>query len=138
MFNVLHLHDQPVLCANLLNHLDCALTPVEIFFLVSQIGFQNVEGEIVLAYRTHALAQQLHTRLLNLQVLLDVLNGVVAQRASLVLLHLHLAAQVEDAVDELLYPFHLLRVVADVLLAQLREALSLENLSLYLVYECAL
>ena len=33
---------------------------------------------------------------------------------------------------ELLYPFHLLRVVADVLLAQLREALSLENLSLYL------
>ena len=78
MFNELHLHDQPVLCANLLYHLECALTPVEVFLLVGQIGFQNVESEIVLAYRTHALAQQLHAWFLNLQVFLDVLNGVVA------------------------------------------------------------
>ena len=84
MVNELHLHDQPVLCANLLNQLDCALTPIEILLLVSQIGLQNVEGEIVLAYRTPALAQQLHARLLNLQILLDVLDGVIAQRACFV------------------------------------------------------
>ena len=46
---MLHLHYQPVLCANLLNHLDCALTPVEIFLLVGQISLQNVECKIVLA-----------------------------------------------------------------------------------------
>ena len=66
MYKVLHLHYQPVLCANLLNHLECALTPVEILLLVGQIGLQNVESEIVLAYRPHALTQQLHAWLLNL------------------------------------------------------------------------
>ena len=79
---MLHLHYQPVLCANLLNHLECALTPVEVFFFVSKIGLQNVESEIVLAYRTHALAQQLHARLLNLQILLDILHGVVEKCAT--------------------------------------------------------
>ena len=47
---LLHLLDQPVLCTNLLNHLDCALTPVEVFLLVGQIGFQNVESEIQMEF----------------------------------------------------------------------------------------
>ena len=61
----LHLHYQPVLCADLLNHFNSALAPVEVFLLVGQICLQNVKGEIVLAYRTHALAQQFHARFFN-------------------------------------------------------------------------
>ena len=58
------------------------------------------------------------------------------QFASLVFLHLRAASEVDDAVDEFLHPFHLLGEVADVLLSELFKAFRLEDLSLYLVYEC--
>ena len=56
MFNELHLHDQPVLCADLLNHLDCALTPEEVFF--SRVVRQVSGGRTVVDYINQMLLME--------------------------------------------------------------------------------
>ena len=44
LYHKLQLQHQPVLCANLLDELKCALAPEEVFLLVLQVVLQKVVG----------------------------------------------------------------------------------------------
>ena len=133
----LHLFNKPVLIADFLDEFELLLAPVLVFLLVKKIGLQHVICCRIFADRCHALAQQLHASHLNGEVGFDILQRVANQLASRVFLDFRTAAEVDDTVDELLHPFHLLVVMSNVFLAELVKAFLLENLTLYLVYECA-
>ena len=72
---ILQLQHQPVLCANLLDELQCALAPVQVFLFVLQVVLQQVVGGGIILHTLHALHQHLNTRSLDGKVSLDISMG---------------------------------------------------------------
>ena len=54
----LHLLNQPVLVAYLLDEAELGLAPVHVFLFVLEVFFHDVEGGDVLAKVVHALAEE--------------------------------------------------------------------------------
>jgi len=113
----LKLLDEPVLITDLIDEVELGLTPVLVFFLVLEVGFEEVEGGDVVGDFSHALAEELDAGDGDLKVCLDVFARVVDELFGFAGLVLELAAEVEETADELVHPAHFLVMVSEILLA---------------------
>ena len=129
---------KPVLHADFLNQVELLLAPVEVLFLVGEIGLGEIVGGGVAAECGHHLVKRFDAFALDAEVFLDVGFGILNELALLFELHLRYAAEVEHAVGVLLHPFHLLSVMVDVLLSEFLKTLRFEELTLHFVDESAL
>ena len=126
-----------ILVADPGTELELTAKPVEVFLLVGQIGLEDVVCERIVRHGERAVAEHRDALFLDLEVGLDVFDGVFDDLAALASFEHGLAAEIEDALLHLLDPAHLLGVVGEEFVAELGEACRFERLALKTVHDGA-
>ena len=96
---MLHLFRKPILLSNHLNERKLLLRPIHIAFLVLIVLAQNFERRKIVLRGTNDFFQPSQAVFGNLQIVLEILNGVADNRRGSLCLQFDFAAQIDKTVN---------------------------------------